>query len=247
MGRSRDEAGKTTAKIFPHTRVAFLVSLGKTGQTAYIKSDGCDSPDHALADADACSSRGCIDLAIAVSSFSRHVCSRSPTFFPAHFMSNGFLGYPASFMLDVVVCALLVVVPLLIFNISVVRWGGNYQLHKRLQLLLAAVLLLAVGLFEVDMQWQGGVNAILAKRARPLNPEELASFRWLLFVHLFFAISTVFLWTATVVLAWRRFPTPARPAAHSRLHKILGWLSALDITGTAVTGLLVYYYGFMVP
>jgi uncharacterized membrane protein YozB (DUF420 family) len=162
-------------------------------------------------------------------------------------MSNGFLGYPASFMLDVVVCALLVVVPLLAFNIYVVRWGRNYQLHKRLQLLLAAVLLLAVGLFEIDMQWQGGVNAILAKRSRPLNPEELASFRSLLFVHLFFAISTVLLWAVTVTLAWRRFPIPVQPGSHSRLHKILGWLSALDITGTAVTGLLVYYYGFMVP
>lgn len=227
--------------------VAWLVWLGKTGRRAYIKNDGCDSPDHGSADTDACGSRGPIDHAVAVSGISRHVWTRPSTFFPAHFMSNGFLGYPASLMLDVVVCALLVVVPLLIFNIGVVRWGGNYQLHKRLQLLLASVLLLAVGLFEVDMQWQGGVNAILAKRSRPLDPQELASFRSLLIVHLFFAISTVFLWTATVLLAWRRFPTPARPAAHSRLHKILGWLSAIDITGTAVTGLLVYYYGFMVP
>jgi len=81
---------------------------------------------------------------------------RQPSFPPAQFMSDGFLGYPASFMLDVVVCALIVVVPLLAFNIYVVRFGRNYRLHKRLQLLLAAVLLVAVGLFELDMQWQGG-------------------------------------------------------------------------------------------
>ena len=172
---------------------------------------------------------------------------RRQTLTPACFMSNGFLGYPASFMLDVVVCALIVVVPLLVFNISVVRFGKNYQLHKTLQLLLAGVLLVAVALFEIDMQLQGGVDGILAKRSRPLSVAELASFRSLLLVHLFFAISTVVLWGLTVGLAWRRFPTPVRPASHSRLHKILGWLSALDITGTAVTGLMVYYYGFMVP
>ena len=175
------------------------------------------------------------------------MADRPPYFLPAHFMSDGFLGYPASFMLDVVVCALIVVVPLLAFNIYLVRWGRNYRLHKRLQLLLAAVLFLAVTLFEVDMQWQGGVDGILAKRLRPLSPPELASFRSLLWVHLVFAVSTVFLWIATVFLAWRRFASPPHPGPHSNLHKILGWLSALDITGTAVTGLLVYYYGFMVP
>jgi hypothetical protein len=172
---------------------------------------------------------------------------RQPSFPPAQFMSDGFLGYPASLMLDVVVCALIVVVPLLAFNIYVVRFGRNYRLHKRLQLLLAAVLLVAVGLFELDMQWQGGVDGILAKRPRPLSAPELSSFRSLLWVHLGFGVSTVFLWIATVFLAWWRFAVPPQPGPHSNLHKILGWLSALDITGTAVTGLLVYYYGFMVP
>lgn len=162
-------------------------------------------------------------------------------------MQNGFLGYPASFMLDVVVCALVVVVPLLAFNLFVVKAQHNYRLHKILQLILAAVLFVAVSLFEVDMQLQGGVNGILAKRTRPLDPAELASFRQLLVVHLVFAISTVIVWILTVALAMLRFPRPPKPAQHSRIHKILGWLSAVDITGTAVTGLMVYYYGFMVP
>ncbi len=162
-------------------------------------------------------------------------------------MQNGFLGYPASFMLDVVVCALVVVVPLLAFNLYLVKFGRNYALHKKLQLLLAAVLLVAVGLFEVDMQLQGGIDGILTKRERPLSAEELASFRTLLYVHLFFAISTVVVWIVTVAAALWKFPSPPVPGGHSRLHKTLGWLSAVDITATAVTGLMVYYYGFMVP
>jgi hypothetical protein len=72
-------------------------------------------------------------------------------------------------------------------------------------------------------------------------------FKRLLLVHLAFAISTVFLWGTTLVLALKRIPSPPAPCAHSGLHKILGWLSAVDITLTSVTGLMVYYYGFMVP
>jgi uncharacterized membrane protein YozB (DUF420 family) len=162
-------------------------------------------------------------------------------------MGNGFLGYPASIMLDVVVCALVVVVPTLLFSIFTVKIRRDYALHKRLQLALGALLLVAVGLFEVDMQLQGGINGILAKRSRPLSPEERAFFDALLKVHLCFAISTVVLWGVTLSLALKRIPSPPAPCPHSPLHKVLGWSSAIDITLTSVTGLLVYYYGFMVP
>lgn len=162
-------------------------------------------------------------------------------------MSNGFLGYPASPMLDVVVCALAAIVPTLAYSLYVVKVQRNFLLHKRLQVALGLVLLVAVGLFEVDMRWQGGIGAILAKRERPLSLEERAHFDGILAIHLCFAISTVFLWGATLGLALRRMPLPPGPSPHSRLHKRLGWLSAADITLTAVTGLLVYYYGFMVP
>lgn len=162
-------------------------------------------------------------------------------------MTDGFLGYPTSPMLDIVACALVLVVPMLVFNIATVALWKNYRIHRWLQLMLTAVLFLAVALFEIDMRLQGGIAGILAKRPRPLSTEELASFMTLLRVHLVFAISTVFVWGATAWLAYRRTPTPPGPSSHSRLHKALGWLSALDLTATSVTGLLVYYRGFMVP
>lgn len=162
-------------------------------------------------------------------------------------MRDGFLGYPASLMLDVVVCALVVVVPTLLFSLYTVKVRRNYTLHKRLQIILGAVLLLAVGLFEVDMQWQGGIAGILAKRSRPLSTAERSFFDGLLKVHLVFAISTVVLWGTTLAWAIKRIPRPPAPCPHSPIHKLLGWLSAVDITLTSVTGLMVYYYGFMVP
>lgn len=150
-------------------------------------------------------------------------------------------------MLDVVVCALIVVVPTLLFSLFAVKVRRNYQLHKALQITLGVVLLAAVGLFEIDMRLHGGISGILAKRSRPLSPQERLFFDRLLTVHLFFAISTVVLWALTLGLALKKFPAPPGPGEHSRIHKPLGWLSAVDITATAVTGLLVYYYGFMVP
>lgn len=162
-------------------------------------------------------------------------------------MRDGFLGYPTSVMLDVVACALVVVVPTLLFSLYAVKVRRNYRLHKHLQITLGVVLLIVVGLFETDMQIQGGISGILAKRPRPLSPDEQSFFDGLLKVHLCFAISTVFLWGATLILALKRIPDPPAPCAHSKLHKPLGWLSAVDITLTAVTGLMVYYFGFMVP
>lgn len=161
-------------------------------------------------------------------------------------MRDGFLGYRTSFMLDVVACALIVVVPLLVFSIYQVKFRRNYLLHRNLQILLGVVLLVAVGLFEIDMRWQGGIRGILAKRLIPLTAEQSLFFSRLLRVHLVFAISTVFFWGTTLFLALRRMPRPPVPCEHSRLHKVLGWVSALDITATSVTGLMVYYFGFMV-
>ena len=153
-------------------------------------------------------------------------------------MGEGFLGYDTSVMLDVVVVALVVVIPLLMLSLCQVRFGQRYRVHRRLQLTLGAVLLGAVSLFEIDMRLHGGFWAMSQNHSRAMHV--------LLYVHLFFAISTVVLWAATIGLALRRFESPPQPGAHSRLHRRLGWLSTLDITATSITGLLVYYYGFVV-
>lgn len=161
-------------------------------------------------------------------------------------MQDGFLGYRTSFMLDLVACALVIIVPVLLTSLYLVRFRKQYQVHKYMQVALGIVLLVAVGLFEVDMRLQGGIQGILAKRVTPLTAAQSGFFRQLLIVHLVFAISTVGLWGTTLILALRRMPCPPGPSPHSSLHKLLGWLSAIDITATAVTGLMVYYFGFMV-
>ncbi|MEQ9408859.1 MAG: DUF420 domain-containing protein [Fuerstiella sp.] len=163
-------------------------------------------------------------------------------------MQDGFLGYKTSFMLDFVVCALVIIVPLLAWSLWLVKVRHAYAAHKWLQLTLGLILLVAVGAFEFDLQWVHGGWENIVRKSYPDDAALAAKVRqvqpWL-WVHLFFAVTTPVLWFTTLTLAFRRFPSPPTPSAHSRVHRILGWLSTVDITLTAVTGLLFYYVAFV--
>ena len=161
-------------------------------------------------------------------------------------MSDGFLGFRTSLMLDVVVCALVLVVPAIIYSLYLVKVKHQFAAHRNMQLGLAVVLLIAVGAFEVDMQMiQGGWQNVVAKREVPLTPEQLTAVRQVLWIHLVFAISSPLLWAVTIVLALKRFPKPLAPGPHSDLHKKLGWAATLDLVLTSVTGLWFYYVAFV--
>lgn len=160
---------------------------------------------------------------------------------------HGFLGYDSSLMLDVVVTALVLVVPVLVFSLWQVK-QGNFAVHKRLQLGLAIVLLLAVGAFEIDMQWvHGGWENVVNKD--PEHPrligESFSQAQTVLYVHLVFAVSTPILWGITIALALKRMPSPPAPCSHSSMHRKLGWISTIDLVLTSVTGLAFYYTAFM--
>jgi putative membrane protein len=157
---------------------------------------------------------------------------------------NGFLGTRASFMLDVVVLAMLAVLPLLAWSIYLVKYRHQYALHKKMQLILAGLLLVAVGAFEVDMRfitdWE--------ERAAP-SPYYTAG-QWdavwgSLAVHLVFAIPTLLLWIYVVVAAVRKFPRPPLPNEHSRQHRVFATLGSAGMFLTAVTGWIFYWLAFV--
>jgi uncharacterized membrane protein YozB (DUF420 family) len=156
---------------------------------------------------------------------------------------NGFLGTRASLMLDIVFLAMFAIVPLLGLSLHFVKRRRDFALHKRMQLGMAAVLLVAVGLFELDMRLFTDWRARAA--GSPYYAAEGWSVVWAaLTVHLGFAVPTLVLWIAVVALAWRRFPSPPRPASHSEAHRVLGWLAAAGMTFTAMTGWLFYWLAF---
>ena len=161
-------------------------------------------------------------------------------------MGQGFLGYPSTLMLDVVVCALVLVVPVLLYSIYLVKYRRQYLWHRRLQTGLGVALLVTVCLFEIDMRLHGGWQAILKQRSVQLTEEQLRWVTQILLVHLVFAVSAVILWAVTLAHGWRCIPRPPQPSPHSGRHKLLGWLATLTLTMTSITGLVFYYYAFVI-
>jgi uncharacterized membrane protein YozB (DUF420 family) len=156
---------------------------------------------------------------------------------------DGFLGTRGSFMLDLVVVGMGLTVPLLLFSVWLVRSKKKYGNHKRLQLLIAFVLLAVVIAFEIEMRLFGWTERATA------SPfwREGAFNDWVdysLAIHLCFAIPTPFIWGVIIFFAWRGFPRPPSPGDHSRFHRRWGKLAVAAMLATAVTGWIFYYFAF---
>lgn len=152
-------------------------------------------------------------------------------------MQHGILPTRASTMLDLVFLAMFAVLPVLAWSIYQVRVRRRYLLHKRTQLTLAAVLLLTVGAFEVDMRLHGWRQYV---GNQPSSRVDAA-----LWIHLVFAVTTFFLWVGVVVHALRTIPNPPGPSPSSRRHVLLGRLAATDMLLTAVSGWAFYLLAFV--
>lgn len=153
---------------------------------------------------------------------------------------NGFLGTRASLMLDVVFLAMFLVLPVLAVSIAMVRFRRKYLWHKRAQLILAVVLLVAVAAFEIDMRFVSGWR----DRAAP-SPFWKAGVMTSLDVHLVFSISTFLLWLYVVTGALRNIPSPPAPSVYSRRHTLWARLAAIDLVLTALTGWIFYWLAFV--
>jgi len=152
---------------------------------------------------------------------------------------DGFLPFRGSLMLDVVVVAMAAVLPLLGYSIFVVRYRRNFVLHKRLQLILAAALLVTVTAFELDMRFNGW-----RERAKP-SPYYATWVDPSLYLHLVFSVSTAALWIWVTVAAVRKFPDPPCPGQHSPQHLLWARLAALDMLLTSISGWAFYYLSFV--
>jgi membrane-associated HD superfamily phosphohydrolase len=158
---------------------------------------------------------------------------------------HGFLPTRGSFMLDFVFVAMIAIIPVMIWSIVyLARRRHNYQLHKRVQITLALVLLVAVVLFEIDIRFLTDWEAWAA--ASPyFEPDVWCTVWYALVVHLCFAVPTPFLWAFVIVQALKRFPRPVAPSDYSPQHIFRARLAAFGMLMTAVTGWVFYWLAFV--
>ena len=154
---------------------------------------------------------------------------------------DGFLGTRASFMLDVVFVAMLAVIPVMFWSIYQVRHRQRFTLHKNVQLTLAALLLVAVVAFEIDIRIYGWQERSSGHSGSGVSPIVWGA----LYTHLFFAITSAVLWPWVIYRAWRRFPVPPVPGEHSPSHIFWARLAAMDMLLTAITGWVFYFLAFV--
>lgn len=155
-------------------------------------------------------------------------------------MIDGFLPFSrAPGVLDLVALALFVILPVLGYSIYLVRVKKSYDAHRKLQIGLSIALLVAITVFEVDMRVHGWEQ--FAEDSRFYETLVYP----VLWIHLFFAVSTSLLWIYVVVGALRNFPKPTLPGEYGARHRKLAWTATIGMLGTAITAWAFYAVAFV--
>jgi putative membrane protein len=154
---------------------------------------------------------------------------------------DGFLGTRASLAIDAVCLGMVLVVLVLGWSIRQVGVHRRYALHRRVQLGLAGLLLVVLTAFEIDVRFNGWTD----RAAGEIGGQPAREVFIALWIHLFFAVTTVVLWILVIVLAVKRFSNPPEPNSHSMFHRRWGKIAALDMLFTTVTGWIFYFLAFI--
>lgn len=155
-------------------------------------------------------------------------------------LASGFLPTRGSIVLDTVFLAMFASCAVLLMSIWLVRYRQKYKAHRKIQICLAAVLAIAIFVFEIDVRFLTDWRS-LASSSRFYDSGIVDRALW---IHLVFAIPTPFVWAYVVVQALRKFPKDVGPGEHSRSHRFWGWVAAGLMLMTAMTGCIFYWLAF---
>ena len=141
--------------------------------------------------------------------------------------------------MDLVVLAFLAILPLLVISWRNAR-RGRYREHRALQLGLALTLVVAVGLFELDMTLSGGIFALTAA-SRYAGTVLLNG---LIYGHMLVAIAAALVWVPLVIVSLRRFDNPPTRNAFGATHRTWGRLGMVLMMLSGLSAMPLYYVGF---
>ena len=158
---------------------------------------------------------------------------------------NGFLPWRGPFMIDVIAVAMVLVLIALSWSLFSVKYRKRYHRHKVIQLCLAGGLLILLVFFEIDIQYIENWRELAD--ASPYYDAATGSglVVYSLWIHLFFATTTLALWLLVILRATKEFPNPPGPNRHSVYHARWGMVAAIDMVLTAVSGWAFYILAFV--
>ena len=153
---------------------------------------------------------------------------------------TGFLGTRGDFMMDFIVVALIVIVPLMILAW---RWARQkrFKAHRNLMVVLTVVLTVAVSLFEMDMKEMGGFF-VMAEESSFHGSAALDVSFW---VHMALVSITSTVWLLLVPVSVWKFGNPPRPGGFSKFHRPLGVIGFVGMLLSAATSVEMYVLAFV--
>ncbi len=155
-------------------------------------------------------------------------------------MPSSFLFPRSDLLIDLIVVATVAAVPLLAYSIHLAR-QRKILLHRRLQLTLTVVFILATIALEIDIRMAGGMRHF----SQGGRFEGTALLQWTLYVHLTIAAANAFFWVILPIWSHRAHIRGELPGPRSRKHRALGRVAAVLCILTAGTGVQLYILGFV--
>jgi uncharacterized membrane protein YozB (DUF420 family) len=154
-------------------------------------------------------------------------------------LPRGFLGTRADILMDLVIVSLVVIVPLLAWSWSRAR-DADFGAHRKIQIGLFSVLVVAVILFEADIKMSGGIFE-LTKGSRY---DGTAFLKASVYVHTALSILTSLIWVSLIVFSLIAFGNPPKAGRFGTVHRMVGRIGMVGMILTSITGVQLYILGF---
>lgn len=153
---------------------------------------------------------------------------------------KGFLGTRGDFFSDLLILALVVILPALITAI-VFAVKKRYLLHKRMMLAIFTVLVLYVIVYETNLTILGGVNYLTTNTRVPLAP-----YMSLVVFHIVQSALALILGGATISRGRAALSSgQVSREGFVSVHRKIAWVEVAMLVISAVTGLVIYYLTFI--
>ena len=139
--------------------------------------------------------------------------------------------------MDLIASAMLIVIPIMRFNIRLAQTSARR--HARQQLLLSTAMFILILLFELEIRSVGWSHLI-----RNTNQTTVYT---LLAIHILFSSTTLLLWIACIGYALYNLILQQSPKTHTTdIHRKMGAYTFQGMVATAITGWVFYIAAFCI-